>query len=53
MLFAGGMPDTISFDLSHPGRVDSDGGPEGLIAVRLLENEGEISRNQSNPSIET
>src|SRR5436305_3001178 len=31
------MPDTISFDFLHPARVPIDAGPEGLVAVRLLE----------------
>ena len=31
------MPDTISFDFLHPGQVSIEPGPEGLVAVRLLE----------------
>jgi transcription-repair coupling factor (superfamily II helicase) len=31
------MPDTISFDFLHPAQVSIDAGPEGLVAVRLLE----------------
>ncbi len=31
------MPDTISFDFLHPARVSIDAGPEGLVAVRLVE----------------
>ena len=31
------MPDTISFDFLHPGQVSIEAGPEGLVAVRLLE----------------
>ena len=31
------MPDTISFDFLHPAQVSMDAGPEGLVAVRLLE----------------
>ena len=31
------VPDTLSFDLLHPARVTVEVGPEGLLAVRLLE----------------
>src|SRR3954467_11993997 len=31
------MPDTTSFDFLHPAQVSIDAGPEGLVAVRLLE----------------
>jgi transcription-repair coupling factor (superfamily II helicase) len=31
------MPDTISFDFLHPTQIAIDAGPEGLVAVRLLE----------------
>src|SRR5438270_55029 len=31
------MPDTIFFDFLHPARVPIDAGPEGLLAVRLME----------------
>jgi hypothetical protein len=31
------MTDTIFFDFLHPARVTIDAGPEGLLAVRLME----------------
>src|SRR5947207_85632 len=31
------MPDTIFLDFLHPAQVSIDAGPEGLVAVRLLE----------------
>jgi transcription-repair coupling factor (superfamily II helicase) len=31
------MPDTISFDFPRPTRIATDAGPEGLVAVQLLE----------------
>jgi hypothetical protein len=31
------MPDTIFFDFLHPARVPIHAGPEGLLAVRLME----------------
>src|SRR5690242_15694635 len=31
------MPDTLSPDFGHAGRIAIDAGPEGLVAVRLLE----------------
>jgi transcription-repair coupling factor (superfamily II helicase) len=31
------MPDAVSFDLHYPARISIEVGPEGLLAVRLLE----------------
>src|SRR5690242_11934654 len=31
------MPDSTAFDFLHPAQVSIDAGPEGLVAVRLLE----------------